>query len=1363
MAATWIKIGEAVHEAERQGLSYLVESLPQGFVVFTNVSLPTGRRGQFFEHDAVVVAPHGVFTVELKSWSGTTRGNRDRWTLSDGSTVASPLPLVGHKSRVLKGLLERKSIELTAAWVQGLVFLSAADATAQLTKGWADLVHTRATIASAITDPRAWSSRGALSQPLLSLIESVLVDGRPSTAPAQLGDYRLLQRLDADEAPYDAWLAEAILTGERRVLHAHAVDANDDAGRKRLRERALREATLHARLRGGPDVLRYETYFRVEEDPRSIVLVFEDTTPWVAASTWVNEHSPGLAARLRAGARIARALQWVHDREFVHRRLSADAVLVSPQDDALTVRLCALDLAHDTTGRAPTLTSPTGGSLRFSAPEVVLTGEATIWSDRFALGATVAELLLGRPPFATVEALLKPVRLPPLVVGDRPVPSTVQRLIAELLSTDPQARPTATAAAEVLEREARHDGQDGPPELAPNVIVRQTYRLEQTLGRGATATSWRAVHQQTGEPRVLKIADGTHAPSLRTEATVLNQVQHPNLVRFYDLQPDGDSRFVLVLEYVDGLPLATRAAPLDPKGLRGMATGLLNALVALHDGGWLHRDVKPDNIVLRADGRPVLLDLGLACRVAGDDNLAVGTPRYKDPLVYAEERWTPGNDVYAAFLVLWEVLTGLHPFAATTPDLERPPSLVADDLPDSFSPGAAAALVDLFLRALSPRREGRPADAREAVSRIDAVLRPQASAPPVQAPESELPAGAGPEDELATLRLSTRATGALARLHLRRVGHLAALRDETLAALPNVGRKTLDEIGRVAGAVRARWPDLAPYVSPSPSPVLLAPALRGDPRTLAALGSVITQGVRRELEALGVRTVGDLAILPADVLPGRRGFGPQKMEGIRHALLRLAGDEGAPTTLDAIDDAIRKEVGDADYRLLASLVGLRSGQAKDTSAVRTDADVTRQRVSQVADLSRLRADASAASALISTVVSLLLPAGVARLDGVAQALGARLLTDGTVSPLGYARLAALILRPDARANEAQRVSLVAVAPWTEGIWARLCETLAEAANVWPPTPRTAVEARLWEALGADLQRTLIRRGADAAQLLDTLLPWVDAISTTPMGALFTPPVAMVDALRELRPILKPKASAEDLAEEVMRLLEGVEPPDDLPRALRDAGWRRDGTDWCDGERVPATVVPAVPLLDPEIPRERVAAEVPPVIRVLRASLAHGGMRVVAMPPDRQHVLSRRLHSWLVEELGEDNVAWIDVDRVILEALRGTSLWKLIPHQERSGTTDWRWLHREARVGLDAAMSVARPGRVTLLARPSLLGTLDLLTPWLTGWYERSRYGKHGLLVLAVPGVVHEQRVQLNGKYPFPYTPDMAAVYLEEAG
>ena len=96
MAARHVAIGQPVHEAEAHGIRILVSALPDSYVVYTNVELPTGRPGQTLEHDAVVIAPHGVYTVELKSWGGRIQGNRDRWTLADGTPAhLSPRPSVG--------------------------------------------------------------------------------------------------------------------------------------------------------------------------------------------------------------------------------------------------------------------------------------------------------------------------------------------------------------------------------------------------------------------------------------------------------------------------------------------------------------------------------------------------------------------------------------------------------------------------------------------------------------------------------------------------------------------------------------------------------------------------------------------------------------------------------------------------------------------------------------------------------------------------------------------------------------------------------------------------------------------------------------------------------------------------------------------------------------------------------------------------------------------------------------------------------------------------------------------------------------------------------------------------------------------
>ena len=151
---------------------------------------------------------------------------------------------------------------------------------------------------------------------------------------------------------------------------------------------------------------------------------------------------------------------------------------------------------------------------------------------------------------------------------------------------------------------------------------------------------------------------------------------------------------------------------------------------------------------------------------------------------------------------------------------------------------------------------------------------------------------------------------------------------------------------------------------------------------------------------------------------------------------------------------------------------------------------------------------------------------------------------------------------------------------------------------------------------------------------------------------------------------------------------------------------------------------------------------------------------MALAPAAHHTLGRRRAGWLAEKLGAERVQFIPVDRLVIDALKASDLWKFVPFLEaRAADADWRMFHAELAAALDDAVRDARPGRVIVLGQPSLLGPLGLMD-WLSGFYERARGGKHGLVVLAVPGGIHEDRVRLNEKYNLPYTPDMAAVYLE---
>ncbi len=385
--------------------------------------------------------------------------------------------------------------------------------------------------------------------------------------------------------------------------------------------------------------------------------------------------------------------------------------------------------------------------------------------------------------------------------------------------------------------------------------------------------------------------------------------------------------------------------------------------------------------------------------------------------------------------------------------------------------------------------------------------------------------------------------------------------------------------------------------------------------------------------------------------------------------------------------------------------------------------------------------------------------GFASLEDVARALATRLPAgDGGPSPLGCARLSALLIARSPRATDAVHRTLVARPPWTEEAVEAAQSALAAAAG-WPPKPRRRVEEAVWDDLDDSQRQALVRRGADAAQLVDALQKLAGGgVAADSAGALYAPPVELADALAHLRPELGQRASASALVEEAARRLEGVVEPEDPAAALRSAGYVLDGDEWIDPDRVETAVAHGEPKLDPVIPRKRLDDR-PELVDGLAAAAETGGVRVVAMPPGRHHRLSRRLHGWLAEALGAERVDYVHVDRALVEALQDSGEWEYVPFYEGKDAPDWSWAAGTCEVALDRAVEAAAPGRVTVLAQPSLLGTLEL-TSWLSGFYERARGGRHGLVVLAIPGGVHDNRVRLNERYSLPYTPDMAAVYLE---
>ena len=1404
--------GKPAHEAEADGIRFLAKHLPSKWHLYSNVEVAVGRRAaSTYEHDVIAVAPHAVFCIELKAYRGRITGNRDYWQLETGRYIPSPIGLNSAKARSLKGLITAHHSDLGKVWVQSIIFLHAPDAEADITADYGAVVFTQKTILKALTTPSRFGLRPNEIARAAPRIRKVIDDGTTGRkAERTINQFDLEERIPVPGDDYTAWLARDRNLKQRKVLHVWDLP-EDRETREAVRRRALKSVALHGKVRGVPDILQGGNY-QQEADPPRIVEVFEDWSPLVRLSTWLekNKDAP-LAARGRIAARIARALASVHEAGILHRKLGVDAVLVRPDPEPDQLRLCAFDLGRDLSATASATVAASywkTSGLRCLAPEVLKYGRNSEQSDLFSLAALLWELFTGSPLFSSGEQALGPYELGPLLVGGQAGPEALQELLHRLLARlpedrDPEAigdnpsrgqatRAVADALADLFDVPRSRTVDSGPRKLAPGELLRGTYELVEPLGEGTSGWTWLARHHRTGEELAIKVVAADNAATVVGEAQVLQDVQHPALVQYRNLEKLDDGRQLLVTKLAEGVSAELYAGAGDPvtaSQLRTLASGLLGALGALHGRGWLHRDVKPANVYVdEASLAPTLLDVGLAARVDaefGTADLMVGSIPYKDPHLWVAKSWTPDCDVYAAAITLYEVLTGVHPFDRAAPEPEREPTVLADHLPDTLEKAQRAALETFFLRALRPdpgERHGGPDATRDALLTALGQTLPQTSliAPvPVAAPgfpEDTHPAS--PIDVLKPL-LSSRAWGALARLGAATCGQLRLLSRPRLRALPNVGSKTSRELLGWAERARVAWPladgeaDHTPALDPGQ---VLFNRLAGDDRPLSSLGRALTKSLRRLLAEQGISTIGQLAVLPVQVLLGWDRVGPTRVDKLRDALGKLEGGDQPPADLSRLDQALRADLKDREHDVLTGLLGLQDGGLVGQAELADQLGISRQRVHQLSEsaLAHLRSDPSHPGRWLREAAAQVIgPVGFVGLGLLAQALERRFPPTGRPSEAlaGWARLAALLLADDRRATRLPELRAAVAPPWTPESLEALVHFTEETAN-WPPVPRGELAARLWNQAPEPVTTSLLAAEQDEASLLSALLLLCgDTLRTAPDGAVYTPPVDLAPALDWLGPRVPTGRAPDVFLEAVERMIPGLVRPDPehVADALEPAGLVIAHDRVVRADSIEATGRFQAPRLDRTVDRQQVSAVIdhrPAVVQQLAAAATVGGFRVVALDDRRHDDLACRLAGWLDEELGEEVVfRAVDVDACLLRGLRDRGLWDDAVFYDRfvggDASLPLDWAASDLEAELDALFDGVGPGTVTLLVRPALLGSLGLLH-WVSGFYDRTRGGRHGLVVLAMPGSVREDRVWLNHTRPFPCAPDMAPVYLEPA-
>ncbi len=257
------------------------------------------------------------------------------------------------------------------------------------------------------------------------------------------------------------------------------------------------------------------------------------------------------------------------------------------------------------------------------------------------------------------------------------------------------------------------------------------YLVRSFLGEGTSGTVYRALDPRLDREVALKVLTGRGDQAIArffTEARAIAKLRHRNVVAIHEVN-QYSGRSVIVLELVPGgsLQERLRAGPLSPREAARVVRDLAHGVHAAHSAGILHRDVKPANVLLDADGTPRLVDFGLALDVgvadpASENQWVSGSPAFMAPeqLEGRMEKLGPWTDVWGLGALLHTALAGQPPFGSggTRQTFAR----IRGTAPDPVD-GAPGALDGIRRRALSRDPRARYSSAAEMAGELDAWLR----------------------------------------------------------------------------------------------------------------------------------------------------------------------------------------------------------------------------------------------------------------------------------------------------------------------------------------------------------------------------------------------------------------------------------------------------------------------------------------------------------------------------------------------------------------------------------------------------------------------------------------------------------------
>jgi serine/threonine protein kinase len=259
-----------------------------------------------------------------------------------------------------------------------------------------------------------------------------------------------------------------------------------------------------------------------------------------------------------------------------------------------------------------------------------------------------------------------------------------------------------------------------PPAPAVGGTFAGRYQVTEELGKGGMGRVYKAYDLEIREAVALKVlnpeiaADDSVVERFRNELKIARRISHRNVCRMFDLGREGETTYIS-MEYVSGEDLKTllrRIGHLPARKAIAFAGQIAEGLAEAHRLGVVHRDLKPQNVMIDREGQARIMDFGIARSLKGKgitgEGVVIGTPEYMSPEQVEGKEADQRSDIHSLGIILYEMITGRAPFEGDTPfSVAYKHRHEAPEEPRKFNPQLPDALNRVILRCMEPAQDNR--------------------------------------------------------------------------------------------------------------------------------------------------------------------------------------------------------------------------------------------------------------------------------------------------------------------------------------------------------------------------------------------------------------------------------------------------------------------------------------------------------------------------------------------------------------------------------------------------------------------------------------------------------------------------------